>query len=319
MRHSDKRDYNTQETCFYATIIDRWVYTAMTSNNRYSHHARRAISHAGILANRYHHPAVDTAHLLVGVLLTDDSTGCTVLRELGLDARTTEVYLKNLFPDSETAPDELPNASALEEALDLAVDEANWLGHHYVGTEHFLLGITRTNAGSGNRLLRLLDVSQGQVRRSVRRALSDGRMEFDLQNAKRDARLSELARRVVTAAEQMAVAMDHPTVGLGHLLLVMANEKRSPVSRLLEKNGLDEAALRASLNNKDTKLLLSVELTLRLALVQAEKLGSHYTGTEHLLLVLTVEPAGMTLLRQYGIRNPEILRARIEALLRGVR
>lgn len=291
----------------------------MTSRlSRYSHHARRAISHAGILAERYSHPAVDTSHLLVGVMLTEGSVGYDVLRSLRLDYATAEVFLKNLYPNIELPPDsyyEPRNAPALDEALELAIDEANWLGHHYVGTEHLLLGITRTNAGHASKLLTLLDVSPGQVRRRVRLALNDGKIEYNLQSAKREARLSELAKRVVNAAEQLAVTLDHPTVGLGHLLLVMLNERRSPVSKLLKSSGLDEALLKQSLSRKDTKLLFSVEMTLRLAFEQAERMGNHYTGTEHLLLVLTVEPAGVTILRLYGVKNPELVRARVEIML----
>lgn len=289
----------------------------MTSRlSRYSHHARRAIAHAANLAEYYRHPVIDTSHLLVGVLRTEGSIGYDVLHQLRLDTPTVEVYLKNLYPSGEAAPDNLHNDAALDEALELAIDEANWLGHHYVGTEHLLLGITRTNAGEASKLLTLLDVSPGLVRRRVRLALNDGKIEYNLASAKREARLSELAKRVVNAAEQLAVMLDHPTVGLGHLLMVMLNERRSPVSKLLKSSGLDDALLKQSLSRKDTKLLFNVEMTLRLAFEQAERMGNHYTGTEHLLLVLTVEPAGVTILRQYGIKNPELVRARVEGMLK---
>ena len=54
------------------------------------------------------------------------------------------------------------------QALLLAEDESDWLGNHYIGTEHILLGITRTNVGNAVRLLKLVDITPEQVRRHVR-------------------------------------------------------------------------------------------------------------------------------------------------------
>ena len=53
----------------------------------------------------------------------------------------------------------------------------------------------------------------------MRRALSGGAKEFDLQSAKRDARLSELSRRVINGAEILAVESDHQVVGIGQGML----------------------------------------------------------------------------------------------------
>lgn len=200
----------------------------------------------------------------------------------------------------------------METALRFAADESTWLGNHYVGTEHLLLGITRSNVGTASLLLSLLEATPEEVRRQVRRALSDGLTEFNLQHAKRSARLSELSRRVINAAEQMAVALDHPLVSMGHLLLVLLMESRSITSSLLRDSGLDEASLRAGLTKRDSDMLVSVELLLGQALDVAERLGDHYTGTDHLLLVMTFDPAGMALLEKCGL-SPDDVRRRLEA------
>ena len=51
----------------------------MARHHRYSHHVRRAISHAATLAQQYQHPRQDTAHLLVGVMLSEGSIGADVI------------------------------------------------------------------------------------------------------------------------------------------------------------------------------------------------------------------------------------------------
>ncbi|NWF68596.1 MAG: hypothetical protein HXY40_05890 [Chloroflexi bacterium] len=286
----------------------------MTSYSRYSHHARRALYHANQLVSRYRHAAVDTGHLLGGLMLTEGSIAYQVLQELNLTFTRAEPHLRTLYTPVKPLPDEISNNAALENTLALATDEAAWLGNHYIGTEHLLLGISRTNAGNADNLLKRLKIDPEQVRRHVRRALNNGLTEYSLQAARREARLSELSRRVINAAEQTSITYDHPIVGLGHLLLVMLLETRSPISALLHESGLSEKRLRTGLKKRDAALLISVEEALNHALEKAESLGSHYTGTEHLLLTIVASDEGVKMLVKYGAQ-PDAVRQRLEAFL----
>lgn len=118
--------------------------------------------------------------------------------------------------------------------------------------------------------------------------------------SRQHARFSELSRRVIAGAGQSAAALGHPTVTIGHLLLALLLEARSPAAAALRASGLDEARLRASLAAPDAPLLVSIELVLARAPGEAQRLDSHYTGTEHLLLALALLPAGARLLRICG-------------------
>jgi ATP-dependent Clp protease ATP-binding subunit ClpC len=287
----------------------------MPSFNRYSHHARRALSHTRALVSRFRHPMMDTAHLLVGVLLTKGSVGAQVLLELDINPENAQRFLKTFYPRVDLPAEEIDQTGELDEALALATDEANWLGSHYVGTEHFLLGITRTNAGNASALLHSVNVSPEHVRYRARQALKEGPTEPDLQLAKRNAHLTELSRRVITGAEQLAVTLDHPVVGLGHLLVVLLQEERSGTYRMLQESGLDDARLRDGLAAEDSVLLLSLEGILNIALDRAESMGSHYTGTEHLLLTLLLDPSGLSAMEYYGADTHD-LRIRLEGKLR---
>lgn len=290
----------------------------MSSFNRYSHHARRALTHAAMLVTRYHHPRVDTGHLLVGVILARGSSGHAILQELELQAAQAESFLKTLTVSLDE-PVEVPqNDAALDIALELAADESSWLGHHYVGTDHLLLGITRTNLGNASDLLHLLGVPPEQVRNRVRRALKEGVTEYSLGLARRSARLSELSRRVINAAEQQAVALDHQTVGLGHLLLVLALESRSSISRILRDHSLSPERVRELLDAEDENALVNLEGVLIQAGEYAGDLGSHYTGTEHLLLALSTSDPGAKLLEGLDL-SPETLRDILKQQLRAGR
>jgi ATP-dependent Clp protease ATP-binding subunit ClpA len=245
-------------------------------------------------------------------MLTRGSLGCQILQDLDLTPQLIEQALKALSPSLPKPPEEVLNADELNVALSLAADESAWFGHHYIGTGHLLLGITRMNVGNARALLRNLDISLELIRRYVRNALSDGISEPDLQLAKRNARLSELSRRVINAAEQLAVTLDHPTIGLGHLLLVLLLEERSSISGLLRSAGLDESRLRHDLDTGDPVLIASLEPVLDHVLDTAQRMGSHYTGTEHLLLTLIADENGTALLRRYGIK-PASLRHHLES------
>jgi ATP-dependent Clp protease ATP-binding subunit ClpC len=57
--------------------------------------------------------------------------------------------------------------------LELAVDEARRMGHHYIGTEHLLLGLVRQNEGVAIDVLKKLGISAEQIRKHTRRVLQE--------------------------------------------------------------------------------------------------------------------------------------------------
>src|SRR5258707_6127048 len=220
---------------------------SMPTNSRYSQHARRALNHARALAKEHAHAFVDSTHLLIGILREEGSIGCNILQDLQMDLRRTERAFPQLQKPSQKVTGTPMLTEPLHEALLLAGDESRWLGQHYVGTEHLLLGLARGNEESLLVLLHSLDISPEQIRRRARRLLQEGITEISIEQAKRVARLSELSRRVLNGAEQIAGHMGHREVGLAHLLLVLAHERRSICARLLRAAQLDDKALEAQL------------------------------------------------------------------------
>jgi ATP-dependent Clp protease ATP-binding subunit ClpA len=280
----------------------------MLLQNRYSHHVHRALQHAEHLALQYGHAYQDTAHLLVGVMLTEGSLGAQVMEIFDMPIPVAKVYLKRLMVPSEHVTTPVPRDESFDKALLEAADEAEWLGSHYIGTEHLLLGITRTNLGNAIALLHLVDITPEQLRRRLRHVISDGMAEWSLETVRANYRLSELSRRVLNAAEQKAVSYDHPAVGIGHLLLALFRERRGITSDLLLQSGLDQEILQEGLDSSDRSLLVSIETVLDEAIRLAEKLGSHYVGADHLLLALTSSPGGIDMLHKYSISADKLRR-----------
>lgn len=275
----------------------------MVLTSRYSQHARRALFQARLLAQDYHHEAVDTDHLLIGIMREKGSLGSQVLGDLVTDMRRAELEVRVLHAVGDWLTFPLDLTGGLRRVLSLSVDEANWFGHHYIGTEHLLLALLRGAEGRAPDLLRILDISSEQIRRRVRLLLSDGITEIGIEATKRKARLSELSRRVLNAAEQVAQGAAQ-TTQLEHLLLMLAQERRSMASRILHENGLDQMRLQAAVdvlaqeNKKEQENIL--EEVIDCAMDRAGQLGTHYTGTDHILLALTQIDQGKTLLHRFG-------------------
>jgi ATP-dependent Clp protease ATP-binding subunit ClpA len=297
----------------------------MTASNRYSQHARRALAQARSLARQYGQSHVDSTYLLLGILREESSIGSGLLLDLQLDLRRTErafIQIHNLPSDP---PKSLPRnpavfintpafTNALEEVITLAADEAEGLGQQYIGTEHLLLGIARSDEAPLIALLRALEISPEQIRRRARRLLQEGITEISAEQAKRVARLSELSRRVLNGAEQIATRLGHKRIGLAHLLLVLARERRSVCAKLLRDAGLDDAALETALSKPRPATGGPYEDVIDRAVDRAERFGSHYTGTDHLLLTLARDPRGARLLRKYHA-DPRAVVKQLEAML----
>lgn len=283
---------------------------------RYSQYARRAINQAQLLATAASHSGIDASHLLLGILREESSVGCSILRELGLnEARAQAAWQQLDLPRLE--PSSAPTLTPpLQEAMLLAANEARWLGQSYVGTEHLLLGIARLGEPTLIVLLHNLTIDPDQVRRNIRRLLRSGVTEISLEQARRLSHLSELSRRVLKGAEQIAEQLDHKQVGLAHLLLVLAQERRSVCSQILHVTGFDIRTLETDLHKIRPATGGALEDILDRAVEQAQALGSHYTGTEHILLAMTLEARGARLLRKYKAVPAEVesrLRAHLKS------
>src|SRR5262245_51730872 len=107
----------------------------MALQHRYSHHVRRALQHAEQLASDYGHAQQDTAHLLVGVMLTEGSLGAQIMEIFDLPVPVAKVYLKRLMTPMESVERPVPHDESFDKALEQAADEAAWLDSHYIGTE----------------------------------------------------------------------------------------------------------------------------------------------------------------------------------------
>ena len=62
---------------------------------------------------------------------------------------------------------EIPFTPRAKRVLELSLEEARHLGHHYIGTEHLLLGLLREGEGVAARVLENLGADATKIRTQV--------------------------------------------------------------------------------------------------------------------------------------------------------
>jgi ATP-dependent Clp protease ATP-binding subunit ClpC len=141
---------------------------------RFTQRARKVLSLAQEEAERMQHTYIGTEHLLLGLIREEGGVAGRVLRELGLSPRRVEDLVDRMTSSNRRAgPMRMDLSPSTKKVLELAVDEARRMGHHYIGTEHLLLGLVRQTDGVAIEVLKRLNVNPEDVRRQTRRMLQE--------------------------------------------------------------------------------------------------------------------------------------------------
>ena len=145
----------------------------MSGMERFTQRARRVLSLAHQEAERMRHNYIGTEHLLLGLIREEGGVAGRVLRELGLEADRIQEMVERLTGPGEYRGGKLDLSPGTQQVLEYAVEEARRMGHHYIGTEHLLLGLVRYGEGIALDVLRKLGVTPEQIRRQTRRVLQE--------------------------------------------------------------------------------------------------------------------------------------------------
>ncbi len=145
----------------------------MAGMERFTQRARRVLSLAHQEAERMRHNYIGTEHLLLGLIEEDGGVAGRVLRELGLEPARVQEIVERLTGMGQYRGDKLDLSPGTQQVLEYAVDEARRMGHHYIGTEHLLLGLIRHNEGIAMDVLRKVGITAEQIRRQTHRVLQE--------------------------------------------------------------------------------------------------------------------------------------------------
>ena len=135
---------------------------------RFTGQARRVMDLAQDEARMLNHNYVGTEHLLLGLIGEGEGVAAQALESLGVGLETARQQVEEAVGEGQQAvPERIPLTPRAKKVLELSLREALQLGHHYIGTEHILLGLIREGDGVAARVLAGLGADPNRVRQQV--------------------------------------------------------------------------------------------------------------------------------------------------------
>jgi len=140
----------------------------MADFERFTSRARKVLTLAQEEAQRFQHNYIGTEHLLLGLIRANGGIAEQVLSELGVELDKTRRAIETIVGQGERAvTGQIGLQPQAKKLIEVAVDEARGLGHHYIGAEHLLLALGSDSEGVAVAILESLGVSLGRVRVAV--------------------------------------------------------------------------------------------------------------------------------------------------------
>src|SRR5688500_5927513 len=136
--------------------------------DKFTERARKVLQLAQEEAQRFNHNYIGTEHLLLGLVREGEGVAAKVLANLGVELNKVRSAVEFIIGRGDrTVTGDIGLTPRAKKVIELSVDEARRLNHHYIGTEHLLLGLVREGEGIAAGVLESLGVSLDKVRNQV--------------------------------------------------------------------------------------------------------------------------------------------------------
>src|SRR5437870_2340949 len=144
------------------------------SFDRFTERARNVMQLAQEEAQRLQHNYIGTEHLLLGLLREGEGVARQVLTRLGVDLEQARQAAEDIVGRGDyLVSGEIRQTPRAKKVVELAVDEARHLHHHFLGTEHLLLRLLREGEGIGAGVLKSFGLSLQEVRANIIQVLKE--------------------------------------------------------------------------------------------------------------------------------------------------
>jgi len=135
---------------------------------RFTDRARRVVVLAQEEARTLDHGYIGTEHLLLGLIREGDGVAARALVSLGISLEAVREQVGQIIGrGQQPPPGHIPFTPRAKKVLELALREAQQLGHGYIGTEHLLLGLIREGSGVAAQVLVRLGADLNRTRQQV--------------------------------------------------------------------------------------------------------------------------------------------------------
>lgn len=134
---------------------------------RFTERVRKIIHLARDEAVRFKQNFIGTEHLLLAMIKEAEGVGAMVLINLGVELNELRKSIENSISAGGGGKIDVPLSNESRLCLNYAMEEAKNFGHSYVGTEHLLLGIIRTQGSLGSQILESVGMDYETVKSEI--------------------------------------------------------------------------------------------------------------------------------------------------------
>ncbi|MDO8615549.1 MAG: ATP-dependent Clp protease ATP-binding subunit [Dehalococcoidia bacterium] len=251
--------------------------------DKFTERARRVLTLAQEEALRFNHNYIGTEHLLLGLVREGEGVAAKVLANLGVELNKVRSAVEFIIGRGDRAVmGEIGLTPRAKKVIELAVDEARRLGHHYIGTEHLLLGLVREGEGIAAGVLESLGVSLDKVRAEVTRILSQSMPQGAAQGGRAATRTPTVDQLGIDLTAAARAGKLDPVIGrekeIERVIQILARRtKNNPV--LIGEPGVGKTAIVEALAQRVIKGEVP-EMLLNRRLVTLD-IGSLVAGTKY--------------------------------------
>jgi ATP-dependent Clp protease ATP-binding subunit ClpC len=137
--------------------------------DRLTDRARKIMGLARAEALRQRHDEIRPEHLLLALAEEGSGVGASALKNRDVDLGRLRAELKRRAEPGvgEARPGQIPFTAAARRVLETSLEEANGMGHTYIGSEHLLLGLARDRKSQAGEVLRAAGANADAIRREV--------------------------------------------------------------------------------------------------------------------------------------------------------
>ena len=165
---------------------------------RFTDRARKVMALANQEAQMLKHEYIAPEHILLGLIKEGSGVGANVLKNLGIDLFLARKKVMEIVPAGPNLVtyDRLPQTPNAKKVIEETINAARDLNHNYVGTEHILMGILRTEANVAVSVLESMGLTKEAVREEIIRLLGpDIKEPAKVQPASQEDLVMALAKR----------------------------------------------------------------------------------------------------------------------------
>jgi ATP-dependent Clp protease ATP-binding subunit ClpC len=146
---------------------------------KFTQSARRVLSLAHLEAERMQKDAIGSEHILLALVQEESGVAGRVLRELGVEIDRAREMVLRVGGVGSKQPDKIDLSGDSQKILDLAIEEAQQMSSNYISTEHLLLALVQSELGLAKEVIAKLGITSAQIRRQVKRVLTENRNALD--------------------------------------------------------------------------------------------------------------------------------------------